>query len=91
MKLVVECCGSPAIIRRSNTDRNPGRLFYACSKHAPQCGFLGWVDDEKTKKSFNQKDLIIEQLVLENEKLKKWKPIAIMSWVLFFIIIVYKL
>ncbi|KAL4580434.1 hypothetical protein LXL04_016626 [Taraxacum kok-saghyz] len=52
--VVVECCGSPAIIR------NTGRLFYACSKQAPQCGFLGWVEDEKTIKSFNQKDLIIE-------------------------------
>ncbi|PWA58065.1 zinc finger, GRF-type [Artemisia annua] len=43
---MVRCpqCGSPAIIKTSWTQFNPGRRFYCCSKWGPNHGIIDWYD-----------------------------------------------
>ncbi|CAF2154882.1 unnamed protein product [Brassica napus] len=39
-------CGIPASFTKSWTDKNPGRLFYGCSRYQEQgCGFFEWHDE----------------------------------------------
>ncbi|PWA43614.1 zinc finger, GRF-type [Artemisia annua] len=37
-------CGSPAVIKTSWTQFNPGRHFYCCSKRGPNHGIIDWYD-----------------------------------------------
>ncbi|XP_020249496.1 uncharacterized protein LOC109826890 [Asparagus officinalis] len=41
-------CGMRAILSRSGTKRNPGRLFFGCANwKVSNCGFFKWVSDEE--------------------------------------------
>ncbi|KAG6667513.1 hypothetical protein CIPAW_01G105900 [Carya illinoinensis] len=63
-------CGSPALLRTSNTPRNPGRSFFGCSKYnsqgLPHCNYFKWADSD----SGHEKEKEIEMLGKE-EKLQK--------------------
>ncbi|XP_050219981.1 uncharacterized protein At4g04775-like [Mercurialis annua] len=45
---VVHCdCGSPARVKVSTTEKNPGRRFYTCAgRNNPNCSFFAWVDKD---------------------------------------------
>ncbi|GJT07041.1 zinc finger, GRF-type containing protein [Tanacetum coccineum] len=51
--MVVRCaCGLEVVIRRSWTNRNPGRRFYGCPTLSPACvNFLGWYDPPMCQRS----------------------------------------
>lgn len=38
-------CGVPAALRTSNSERNPGRQFYKCSKLPDACKYFQWADE----------------------------------------------
>ncbi|XP_074573589.1 uncharacterized protein LOC141830017 isoform X1 [Curcuma longa] len=39
------CGRGPCVVRTSKTDKNPGRLFYACpGKFEASCGYFSWCD-----------------------------------------------
>ncbi|KAI3701348.1 hypothetical protein L2E82_27119 [Cichorium intybus] len=86
---MVECdCGSAAIIRTSQTKRNPGRAYYACPKMGARNGFIGWVDEEKLHSKAEIENRYLKELEKENRNLK---ICLICSWVLFVCILLYKL
>ncbi|GJY37017.1 zinc finger, GRF-type containing protein [Tanacetum coccineum] len=50
---MVRCeCGLEAVIRTSQTNRNPGRRFYGCPTLSPTCvNFLRWYDPPMCQRS----------------------------------------
>ncbi|KAI3767413.1 hypothetical protein L2E82_17512 [Cichorium intybus] len=87
MARTCSCCGYPTLIRVSNTSRNPGRQFYACSNKMLNCGFNGWVDEDNVVARI-QRDRELRRLQLENRNLK---IVLVLSWMLFVAVLVYKL
>ncbi|CAI9267280.1 unnamed protein product [Lactuca saligna] len=90
---MVKCnCGAIGVIRTSTTKRNPGRAFYACPLEGPRSGFIKWVDEEKHGHEAEIKneglEIQIQELEVQNRNLK---ALLIISWFLFFGIVVYKL
>lgn len=58
-------CGDTPVERVSNTDKNPGRVFFACANPQEQaCGFFKWRDSVNTQnkkekvETFNVKEEI---------------------------------
>ncbi|XP_042752161.1 uncharacterized protein LOC122194908 [Lactuca sativa] len=92
---MVKCsCGCLAIIRMSSTPSNPGRPFYACPTKGPRNGFICWVEETDTK-NMSVEAVMIAGLARSKKKLEskiwKLKMSLVLSWIIFFGIIVYKL
>ncbi|CAI9288782.1 unnamed protein product [Lactuca saligna] len=82
---MVKCnCGAIGVIRTSTTKRNPVQ--------GPRSGFIKWVDEEKHGHEAEIKneglEIQIQELEVQNRNLK---ALLIISWFLFFGIVVYKL
>ncbi|PWA97153.1 zinc finger, GRF-type [Artemisia annua] len=88
-------CGTPAIIRTSWTQANPGRRFYCCARTVQNCGYFGWAEPQLCARAMeiipgllnNMNNLRASARENANQA-RKWKWLLAFSWCLFVLYVV---
>ncbi|KAJ1399763.1 Zinc finger, GRF-type [Sesbania bispinosa] len=66
-------CGQEVILFRSNSAKNPGRLFWRCPNWDTlnTCGFFRWDDDEEQRGRLEDMDFIVQEVDQLKRKIGK--------------------